>query len=342
MSGLDAALAGTEAVLHAASQDLPCLAELGYRPHQLFDTELAGRLLGYPRVGLGVLVETVLGFTLEKGHAAADWSTRPLPTDWLRYAALDVGGPGRSCATPWRPELAEQGKTEWARQEFAAGARGRPAAPARPVAPHVRHPPRAHSPGLAVVREPWLERDKIAQPARPVPRPVLPDSAIAEAARGAARDHGVDSAAPGPGLGARRHRGVARAVGPGPRPSLSLPGTASPLPEGPRRPPIAGRNGTRWPPSGSRPCAPRSPRSPTSIPCHRHLPPPDVVRRSWAAAGARPARRAVWWPDLLSGHGASRTCGGGQADREATTSRALSGSPATVGTARSRDPAGGQ
>ncbi|MGO9218745.1 MAG: hypothetical protein ACLP5E_13430, partial [Streptosporangiaceae bacterium] len=56
LSDLDAMLAGTEAVLHAASQDLPCLADLGYRPHQLFDTELAGRLLGYPRVGLGPLV----------------------------------------------------------------------------------------------------------------------------------------------------------------------------------------------------------------------------------------------------------------------------------------------
>src|SRR5262249_13922502 len=74
LSALDVALAGCEAVLHAASQDLPCLAELGYQPSRLFDTELAGRLLGYPRVGLGVLVETVLGFTLEKGHAAADWS----------------------------------------------------------------------------------------------------------------------------------------------------------------------------------------------------------------------------------------------------------------------------
>ena len=147
LSALDAALAGSEAVLHAASQDLPCLAELGYRPRQLFDTELAGRLLGYPRVGLGVLVETVLGFTLEKGHAAADWSTRPLPTEWLRYAALDV-----EVLVELRDalaaELAEQGKTEWARQEFAAVlAAEPPASPARPVAPHVRHPPRAHAPG---------------------------------------------------------------------------------------------------------------------------------------------------------------------------------------------------
>src|SRR6266508_2080749 len=74
LSGIGAAIADEEWVLHAAGQDLPCLAEVGLRPRRLFDTELAGRLLGYPRVGLGVMVETVLGFTLEKGHAAADWS----------------------------------------------------------------------------------------------------------------------------------------------------------------------------------------------------------------------------------------------------------------------------
>ncbi|HKN54177.1 MAG TPA: ribonuclease D, partial [Amycolatopsis sp.] len=79
-----------EWVLHAASQDLPCLAELDLRPAALFDTELAGRLAGYERVALGTLVELLLGYTLEKGHSAADWSRRPLPIDWLNYAALDV------------------------------------------------------------------------------------------------------------------------------------------------------------------------------------------------------------------------------------------------------------
>src|SRR5262249_4043510 len=36
LSGLDAALADAEVVIHAASQDLPCLADLGYRPRLLF------------------------------------------------------------------------------------------------------------------------------------------------------------------------------------------------------------------------------------------------------------------------------------------------------------------
>ena len=62
----------------------------GCGPTPLFDTELAGRLLGYPRVGLATLVETLLGSRMRKEHSAVDWSTRPLPEPWLEYAALDV------------------------------------------------------------------------------------------------------------------------------------------------------------------------------------------------------------------------------------------------------------
>ncbi|MEV6491560.1 ribonuclease D, partial [Actinoplanes sp. NPDC051633] len=116
---LDAALADTEWVLHAASQDLACLAELGMRPRRLFDTELAARLAGFERVGLAALTEQLLGYTLEKHHSAADWSTRPLPESWLTYAALDV-----EMLTDLRDHLAaeleRQGKAAWAAEEFAA------------------------------------------------------------------------------------------------------------------------------------------------------------------------------------------------------------------------------
>src|SRR5262245_44674374 len=163
LSGVDAALAGTESVLHAAGQDLPCLTDLGFRPRRLFDTELAGRLLGYPRVGLGTLVEEVLGLSLEKTHSAADWSTRPLPQEWLRYAALDV-----AVLVELRDSLAEQlaehGKTAWAEQEFAAVLAAKPPPP-RPD-PWRRtsgiHRVRSRR-SLAIVRELWLERDQIAR-----------------------------------------------------------------------------------------------------------------------------------------------------------------------------------
>jgi ribonuclease D len=206
LSGINDALADAEAVIHAASQDLPCLADLGYRPRLLFDTELAGRLLGYPRVGLGTLVESVLGLTLEKSHSAADWSTRPLPEEWLRYAALDV-----EVLVELRDALAEQlagqGKTEWARQEFAAVLSAGPAPP-RPE-PWRRtsgiHRVRSRR-GLAIVRELWLERDRIARRRDLSPTRVLADAAIIEAARSLPSGSGNLAGIVGfSSRGARRH-----------------------------------------------------------------------------------------------------------------------------------------
>jgi ribonuclease D len=236
LASLDEALADAEIVLHAASQDLPCLAELGFRPRALFDTELAGRLLGFPRVGLGALVENVLGYALEKGHAAADWSVRPLAPELLRYAALDV-----ELLVELRDELAvrlaAQGKQEWARQEFAAVLAAKPPSPRpdpwrRTSGIHRVHTRR----GLAVVRELWLERDKIARKRDLSPGRVLADAAIIEAARALpASEADLAALASFRGRGARRnaqawYRAVQRARG---QPEQALPGAATPPPEGP-------------------------------------------------------------------------------------------------------------
>jgi ribonuclease D len=181
LSALDEAVSGAEIVLHAASQDLPCLLELGFRPRSMFDTELAGRLLGYERVGLGTMVETVLGLGLEKGHSAADWSTRPLPEDWLRYAALDV-----EVLVELRDilhaELEESGKLEWAHEEFAAVLNAPPPPPRsdpwrRTSGIHKVRNTRA----LAIVRELWTMRDTIARESDLAPGRVLPDAAIVTA-----------------------------------------------------------------------------------------------------------------------------------------------------------------
>jgi ribonuclease D len=185
LAPLAEALAGTEWIIHAASQDLPCLAELGLRPTKLFDTELAGRLAGFERVALGTLVELLLGYHLEKGHGAADWTRRPLPQDWLDYAALDV-----ELLIPLRDELeeelAEQGKLEWALEEFEAL---RTAPPAPPRAEPWRRTSGIHrvrSPrGLAAVRSLWEARDALARQRDIAPGRVLPDSSIVQAATAA-------------------------------------------------------------------------------------------------------------------------------------------------------------
>lgn len=178
---LGEALDGVEWILHAATQDLPCLADLGLRPDALFDTELAGRLLGYPRVGLGTLVEEVLGMRMLKEHSAADWSTRPLPVPWLEYAALDV-----EVLAELREALSEQldraGKLAWASQEFDA-LRGF-TAPERVDAwrrTSGMHRVRGRR-NLGAVRALWQARDTIAAERDVTPGRIIPDSAIVAAA----------------------------------------------------------------------------------------------------------------------------------------------------------------
>lgn len=190
LSSISAALEGTEWVLHAASQDLPGLREQNLLPSSVFDTELGARLLGLPRVGLAAVVAELLGLGLAKEHSAVDWSTRPLPEEWLRYAALDV-----EVLVELRDvmagRLAEAGKSEWAAQEFEAV---RLAPPATPRADPWRKVTGAHAlrdrRKLAVVRELWLARDRLAQARDTAPGRVLPDRAILAAAQALPRSVG--------------------------------------------------------------------------------------------------------------------------------------------------------
>ena len=177
LSPLDRAIGSAEWLLHAATQDLPCLAEVGLRPRQLFDTELAARLLGLPRVGLAAVVEHYLGLSLAKEHSAVDWSTRPLPEPWLRYAALDVEVLAE-VRNLMGVDLAVQGKGDWAREEFDALLSWQPAVKDDPwrrtSGMHKIRKPRV----LATVRELWYARDQIAQERDVSPGRVVPDAAL--------------------------------------------------------------------------------------------------------------------------------------------------------------------
>jgi ribonuclease D len=191
LSVIQDAIADEEWVLHAANQDLPCLAEIGLAPRRIFDTELAARLAGLPRVGLGAVVESLLGFSLQKGHSAADWSTRPLPEEWLVYAALDV-----EVLVDLRDALAaileKQGKTEWARQEFEAIlAAGPPVAKTDPW----RRTSGVHGlrsrRQLGMLRSLWQTRDDMARRRDIAPGRILPDSAMVSAVHADPADEGA-------------------------------------------------------------------------------------------------------------------------------------------------------
>ncbi|MBW0018397.1 MAG: ribonuclease D [Mycobacterium sp.] len=175
-------LSRDEWILHSADQDLPCLAEVGMRPPALYDTELACRLAGFERVNLAAMAERLLGFGLAKGHGAADWSRRPLPPEWLNYAALDVELLIELRAAISQV-LAEQGKTDWAAQEFEhlRTAQPPPSRPDRWRRTSGIHRVRDRR-SLAAIRELWTVRDRIAQRRDIAPRRILPDSAIIDAA----------------------------------------------------------------------------------------------------------------------------------------------------------------
>ena len=175
-------LAEDQWILHAADQDLPCLAEIGMQPPSLYDTELAGRLANLDRVNLASMVQQLLGLALTKGHGAADWSKRPLPDEWLNYAALDV-----EVLIELRDaideQLTAQGKSDWAREEFehlrtAESTPTRRDRWRRTSGIHKVRDPRA----LAAVRELWLTRDQIARRRDIAPGRILPDAAIVNAA----------------------------------------------------------------------------------------------------------------------------------------------------------------
>ena len=215
LSVIGKALGDTEWVLHAASQDLPCLAECGLRPGgELFDTELGARIAGYPKVGLAAVTERLLGLTLAKEHSAVDWSTRPLPQTWLTYAALDV-----ELLVALRDELAadldRQGKLDWARQEFSAVRDATPPAP--------RRDPWRRTSGisqlrnrrqLGVLRELWSARDNLAQRRDIAPGRVLPDRSLIAAATAMPKTEAALTALPAfSGSATRRHAKVwARAI----------------------------------------------------------------------------------------------------------------------------------
>lgn len=308
-SELQAAIVDEEWLFHAASQDLPCLQEVGLVPTRIFDTELGARIAGFPRVGLGAVVEQLLGITLAKAHSAADWSTRPLPQSWLVYASLDV-----ELLPDLRDALAEKldeaGKTRIAQEEFDAVLHRAPkparAEPWRRLSGmHALRGARA----LAIARSLWLARDEYARQADIAPGRTIPDSAIVAAAAAAPESRaelGALKTFTGRASRSELDRWWA-AVEEG-RTTEDLPDCAvQARPPCPR--PVPGRTATRPPTAGTRPRAPRSrsgPRSSTSRSrtCSRR-------RRSGSCRGPRRRRRRPSWsarpsPSTTPARGRSR------------------------------------
>ena len=213
---------------------------------RLFDTELAGRLLGYERVGLGA-----------DGREPA--RARPGEGPLGRRLVDPAAAPSPGCATPrstsrcWSScatlleAAAARSRASWSgpRQEFAA-VRRRPAAGAagRPLAADLRHPPGARPPGARDRPGAVGGRATRSPGSATSPRGrVLPDTAIVAAAL----------AHPDDGRGARRRSrcSPAAATAPAPRAGYGAVDAAAarcrrPTCRRPRCPATARRRPSRW------------------------------------------------------------------------------------------------
>ncbi|AGF72641.1 HRDC domain-containing protein [Corynebacterium halotolerans] len=188
-------LGGHDWVIHAAASDLPSLAWLGLHPGRIFDTELAGRLAGFDHVNLAAMIGTVFDLRLEKGHGAEDWSKRPLPADWLIYAALDVELL-LELAEAMAELLDAQGKLEWAEEEFEyiRAIHADITGPPEPSWRSTKGVATLHRPEqLVVARELWMIREAIAVDEDRAVSRILPNKVLVEIARrppGSARELG--------------------------------------------------------------------------------------------------------------------------------------------------------
>ena len=179
--------ANIEWVIHASTQDLPCLIEVGLSPKFLFDTELGARIAGCPKVGLGALAESLLELQLAKEHSAVDWSIRPLRPEWITYAALDV-----DILLEIRDKveqmLTDQNKLKWAVQDFAAILKNYQdyEFTDTPKSDRWRKTSGMHKVRdrltLTIVRDLWISRDQLARELDLAPGRVLNDEAIVELA----------------------------------------------------------------------------------------------------------------------------------------------------------------
>ncbi len=82
---------GIQKVFHAAEYDVMCLKrDFDFHFVNLFDTMWAARILGWPRVGLGDILNKTFGVRTKKRYQRYNWGKRPVESEALTYASLDT------------------------------------------------------------------------------------------------------------------------------------------------------------------------------------------------------------------------------------------------------------
>jgi ribonuclease D len=114
-------------IFHGADYDVRSLyRDFRITIHNLFDTELACRFLGFPESGLEAVLKKKFDVTLDKKFQRKDWSKRPLPPDMIAYAAADARYL-LPLAEMLEAELTEKNRLEWVYEECEHLSKVRPA-----------------------------------------------------------------------------------------------------------------------------------------------------------------------------------------------------------------------
>jgi len=113
-------------IFHGADYDVRSLyRDFGITIHNLFDTELACRFLGFPESGLEAVLKKKFAVTLDKRFQRKDWSKRPLSPDMIAYAAEDARYL-LPLAQSLKTELDEKNRLGWVYEECEYLSRVRP------------------------------------------------------------------------------------------------------------------------------------------------------------------------------------------------------------------------
>ncbi|MEY4174781.1 MAG: putative ribonuclease [Actinomycetota bacterium] len=198
---------GSEAVLHAAQQDLDVLHHsVGAVPERMYDTQLAAGFLGYSTPSLVSLLQSELKVNAAKGDRLTDWLRRPLSAEQCEYAAADVAHLA-ALQDAVHQKLSDLGRVEWAAEAFGELLR-KPVSGTDPDSAWTRLKdvrvlkPRAR--GVAQAVAAWRERRAMATDT-PV-RQVLPDLAVLGVAQRQPRS--VSELAQARGIDERHTRGT--------------------------------------------------------------------------------------------------------------------------------------
>jgi ribonuclease D len=207
------ALTGHELIMHGADYDLRLLCKHHkFVPSAVFDTMLAGRLLGLRQFGLTHLVEGYLGVKLEKGAQKANWAIRPLTEKMERYARNDTHYL-KPLADKLKAELQEKGRLGW-HQESCASLVEDCSADKIEDLDIVWRIKGAHLLGrsaLAILRELWKWREEEAIASNKPPFFVLSHQGLVDIAAAAGTRRPVEAFLPRH-LSERRRGGILKAV----------------------------------------------------------------------------------------------------------------------------------